>query len=114
LIPDTLEDDQSLWIETEQGLVIVLGCAHAGVVNTVGYIVEKSGREDVRAVIGGMHLMGSDLETIRMTADALALFNPGLISPNHCTGHEACAYFRDRLPDSYRPSGAGTVFTFPG
>ncbi len=113
-IPDTIQDDQALWIETAEGLVIVLGCAHAGAVNTIGYIVEKSGRKDVRAVIGGMHLMGADQETIVRTADAVAAFRPGLISPNHCTGDEACAYFRERFPDIYCQSGAGTVFTFKG
>ena len=110
--PDPIEDDQALWIETEEGLIVVLGCSHSGVVNTVEHIREKSGRKEIRAIIGGMHLMGSDQETIRKTADAIASWNPGLISPNHCTGDTACAYFRERFPDIYAPSAAGSVFVF--
>jgi 7,8-dihydropterin-6-yl-methyl-4-(beta-D-ribofuranosyl)aminobenzene 5'-phosphate synthase len=111
--PDTMPDDQALWIETGEGLIVVLGCAHAGAVNTVEYIREKSGRSDIRAVIGGMHLMSAGPETIEMTADAIESWNAGLISPNHCTGDAACAYFRKRFARTYRPSAAGTVFSFP-
>lgn len=111
--PDPLEDDQALWIETGEGLIVVLGCAHSGVVNTVEYIREKSGRRDIRAIIGGTHLMSSDRETVEKTADAIASWNPGLISPNHCTGDAACAYFKERFPEIYAPSASGTVFVFP-
>jgi 7,8-dihydropterin-6-yl-methyl-4-(beta-D-ribofuranosyl)aminobenzene 5'-phosphate synthase len=111
--PDLLPDDQALWIETALGLIVVLGCAHAGAVNTVGYVMEKSGRKDIRAVIGGMHLMSSDRETIEKTAAAIEAWQPGIISPNHCTGDEACAYFSERFPGIYRKSGAGTAFIFP-
>lgn len=112
-LSDDIPDDQALWIETEKGLIIVLGCAHSGVVNTVEYIREKSGRKDIRAIIGGMHLMSSDQDTIAKTADAIAAFRPGLISPNHCTGEPACMYFKERFKDIYLPSTTGTVFTFP-
>jgi 7,8-dihydropterin-6-yl-methyl-4-(beta-D-ribofuranosyl)aminobenzene 5'-phosphate synthase len=111
-IPDPLQDDQALWIETADGLIVVLGCAHAGAVNTVEYIMEKSGRKDIRAIIGGMHLMSSDKDTIEKTADAIEAWQPGLISPNHCTGDAACAYFSERFAGMYRQSGSGTVFIF--
>jgi 7,8-dihydropterin-6-yl-methyl-4-(beta-D-ribofuranosyl)aminobenzene 5'-phosphate synthase len=111
--PDLLQDDQALWIETGGGLIVVLGCAHAGVVNTVEHLMEKSGRRDVRAIIGGMHLMSSDREAIERTAEAIEGWQPGFISPNHCTGDEACAYFSGRFPGAYRKSGSGTVFIFP-
>ena len=111
--PDTMPDDQALWIETGEGLIVVLGCAHAGAVNTVEYIREKSGRSDIRAIIGGMHLMSSDSETIERTAEAIENWRPALISPNHCTGEAACSYFNERFADIYRPSASGTVFSFP-
>jgi len=111
--PDSLPDDQALWIETEEGLIVVLGCAHAGAVNTVEYIREQSGRSDIRAVIGGMHLMGADQKTIEQTAEAIGSWNAALISPNHCTGEAACSYFRERFPGIYRTSAGGTRFTFP-
>jgi len=112
-VPDTLPDDQALWIETGGGLVIVLGCAHSGAVNTVEYIREKSGLKRIRAVVGGMHLMSSGPETIELTGDAIASWDAGLISPNHCTGDAACDYFKGRFLGIYQSSGAGTVFSFP-
>jgi 7,8-dihydropterin-6-yl-methyl-4-(beta-D-ribofuranosyl)aminobenzene 5'-phosphate synthase len=111
-VPDALEDDQALWIETAGGLIIVLGCAHAGLVNTVEYIREKSGRQKVRAIIGGMHLMNADAQTIGKTADAIASWGPGLISPNHCTGDAACTLFSERFRDIFASAPSGTVFTF--
>ena len=110
--PDTITDDQALWIETQAGLVVVLGCAHSGAVNTVEHIKEISGRNDIRAVMGGMHLMSADQITIQKTADAMISWNPDLISPNHCTGDAACAFFRQRFAGVYRPSAAGTTFLF--
>lgn len=112
-VPDPLEDDLALWIETKEGLVVVLGCAHAGVVNTVEYIREKSGRKEIRALIGGMHLMSSDEDTIEKTVTAVASWNPGLIVPNHCTGDAARARFMERFPGVCTPGPTGAVFTFP-
>jgi 7,8-dihydropterin-6-yl-methyl-4-(beta-D-ribofuranosyl)aminobenzene 5'-phosphate synthase len=111
--PDTVEDDQALWIETDAGLVVVLGCAHSGVVNTVEYIMEKSGRREIRALIGGMHLVNSDRESIGKTVDAVASWNPGLVAPNHCTGDAARALFRERLQDVFTEGSTGSFFSFP-
>ncbi len=111
-VPDTVPDDQALWIETGEGLIVVLGCAHAGAVNTVEYIKEKSGLKRIRAIIGGMHLTGAGQETIELTAQAIGSWGAGLISPNHCTGDAACSYFRERFSGIYRQSASGTVFTF--
>lgn len=55
--PDPLEDDQSVFFDTPEGIVVLLGCAHSGVINTLRYIVELSGNKPLRAVIGGMHLV---------------------------------------------------------
>lgn len=110
--PDVLPDDQAMWIETNSGLIVLLGCAHSGAVNTVEYIMEKSGRNDIRAIIGGMHLMSSDRDAIEKTARALEAWKPGLISPNHCTGDAACSLIGERFSGVYHESGAGTVFTF--
>lgn len=112
-IPDSMKDDQALWIETPEGLIIVLGCAHAGAVNTVEHIREKSGIGDVRAVIGGMHLMSSDRLTIAKTADAVGSWSPGLLSPNHCTGDAACSFFQKRFSGIYQHGRAGAIFSFP-
>jgi 7,8-dihydropterin-6-yl-methyl-4-(beta-D-ribofuranosyl)aminobenzene 5'-phosphate synthase len=111
-VPDPLEDDQALWIETDEGLVVVLGCTHSGVVNTVEYIMEQSGRTEIRALIGGMHLMNADRDTIEKTVSAVASWNPGLVVPNHCTGDQARAFFSERLPGAFATGPAGAVFSF--
>jgi 7,8-dihydropterin-6-yl-methyl-4-(beta-D-ribofuranosyl)aminobenzene 5'-phosphate synthase len=111
--PDILADDQALWIETPEGLLVVLGCAHAGVVNTLEHIRAVSGRSDIRAIIGGMHLASAGEPAVAGTAEALASYPLSLVAPNHCTGEEACAVFEELFAGIYRPGPAGTVFSFP-
>ena len=53
---DLIMDDQSLIIENEEGLFIILGCAHAGIINIINYAIEKSGQNHINAIIGGTHL----------------------------------------------------------
>ena len=112
MVPDPLEDDLALWIETGEGLIVVFGCAHSGAVNTVEYIREKSGIGEIRALIGGMHLVSSGMEAVEQTADAIASWRPGLIAANHCTGDAACALFRERFGDVCKAGPAGAVFRF--
>ena len=111
--PDTLADDQALWVETPDGLLVVLGCAHSGVVNTMEHIRAESGRSDIRAIIGGMHLENAGPLVTARTAEALASCPLSLVSPNHCTGETSCAVFQEQFGGIYRPGPAGTVFSFP-
>jgi len=95
-IPDIMLDDQSLIFKIEgKGLVIISGCAHSGIVNTVIHSRKLMKVEKVYAIIGGFHLKDASEEKIRRTVKDLAAFNPELICPCHCTGRKATAMFKD-------------------
>jgi len=95
-IPDILLDDQSLIFKIEgKGLVIISGCAHSGIVNTVIYSRKLMKVEKIHAIIGGFHLKNADEERIQRTINDLAAFNPEVICPCHCTGNKAIAMFKD-------------------
>lgn len=94
--PDPIIDDQALLISTPKGLVVVLGCAHAGVVNTLQYAVERTG-QSICAVIGGLHLRAASDERMDKTLAALKNFNIRHIIPCHCTGRPAI----DRLQEQF-------------
>lgn len=112
--PDPIPDDQALWIDTPKGTVIVLGCAHAGVVNTLEYISELSGASEYFAVMGGMHLARATVTRLEKTAEALERFNAKQIAPCHCTGANAIEFFARRLPGRVIPCAAGSTFDFDG
>ncbi|MGD8369274.1 MAG: MBL fold metallo-hydrolase, partial [Desulfobacterales bacterium] len=99
--PDALADDQALAVKTGQGLVVVLGCAHRGVINTLSYLREITGVEKIHAVIGGTHLMQADPRRIELTLRALDEFGLEQIGVSHCTGMTAAmalaAHFHDRF-----------------
>jgi 7,8-dihydropterin-6-yl-methyl-4-(beta-D-ribofuranosyl)aminobenzene 5'-phosphate synthase len=85
-VEDLISDDQALWLQTKQGLVICAGCSHSGIVNIVRHVLEISGGGRIYAVIGGLHLVNASHERIDRTIEALEQLNPELIVPCHCTG----------------------------
>jgi len=109
---DPLMDDQAVFIETLHGTAVLLGCAHAGVINTLDHILQLTGGKPVYAVIGGMHLSSAPPESIEWTIRELRRFRIELLVPLHCTGHKASAALWTAFPESCRPAGAGTVFEF--
>lgn len=111
--PDPIIDDLALWIETEAGLVIVLGCCHAGLVNTVEYIRRFSGIERIHGIIGGMHLLHASAERLNRTCGKLLEWNPAWIIPCHCTGEAAAAAMTARLGTRVEPGHAGMVRQIP-
>nr|WP_320132718.1 MBL fold metallo-hydrolase [uncultured Holophaga sp.] len=86
---DLLEDDQALWIRTPEGLVVVLGCTHAGLANTLDHLRELTGERRIRAVLGGLHLAKADPERLAFTAARLQEAAPGEILACHCSGEAA-------------------------
>ncbi len=110
--PDPLLDDQSLFVETPAGVVVVLGCAHSGTVNTLDYIFELCGRRNIHAVLGGMHLVRAKPQRIEATADALDRYAAQLVAPIHCTGVGAVHYLRNRLGERCAQCSVGSTFTF--
>ncbi len=118
-IRDEVVDDQALWIETPVGLVILCGCAHSGVMNTVQYVRETVARRgaagteelivplaadglpEVRALLGGMHLLLARNERLQATAHYLEALDLELCAPCHCTGKRATALLGERLPEAF-------------
>ena len=96
--PDLLVDDQALYIKSPRGMVVLLGCAHSGVVNTLDYVAKLSGCSEIHAVIGGTHLLRASAERLEATAQALTDYRVEVIAPCHCTGAAATAFLRTRFP----------------
>jgi 7,8-dihydropterin-6-yl-methyl-4-(beta-D-ribofuranosyl)aminobenzene 5'-phosphate synthase len=111
--PDPILDDQALALDTPSGLVLLLGCAHAGVVNTMEYVATVLGAARIHAVIGGMHLLHATKPRIDTTIQALEQFRVQLIAPCHCTGPNATKTLQNSFPDRFRDCAAGSTFTFP-
>ncbi len=104
---DELLDDQAIFFETKRGLVVLLGCAHAGVVNTLNYVTRLIQRSHIHAVIGGMHLLNANLTRIDNTIEVFKKYEVQIIAPLHCTGLEATKRIQHALGDKYRPLKAG-------
>jgi 7,8-dihydropterin-6-yl-methyl-4-(beta-D-ribofuranosyl)aminobenzene 5'-phosphate synthase len=107
ITPDPIEDDLALWISTKKGLVVVAGCCHAGIINTLDLITEITGKEHIALLIGGLHLSAAARERLDRTISSLKTRSIECIVPCHCTGKEALERFRDELPFPVKPGHAG-------
>ena len=113
MVPDDLEEDQAIVIHVQdKGLVILSGCAHAGIINTIEYARRISGVERVHAVIGGFHLARSKPEEVQATIDALQALAPVVLVPCHCTGFEAACAFAREMPGAFSPGVVGARYVF--
>ncbi len=109
---DDLLDDQTLFIESSKGLIVILGCAHSGVVNILGYISELTGCKKVYAVIGGMHLLNASQTRINNTIEIFKKYEIQKVIPLHCTGQKVMEHFEGIFGDKYFLSGAGDKISF--
>ncbi len=115
MVPDSIRDDQAVLIKLAgRGLVVISGCAHSGIINSVLYARQITGESRVAAVIGGFHLSGSDMEpVIESTVSELKQLSPDLIMPMHCTGWNAIRRLQSEFPDSFVLSSVGTKLVLP-
>ena len=109
---DELLDDQTLFIESPKGLVVIFGCAHAGVVNTFHYVAELSGEKNIYAVMGGTHLLNASVERIEHTIEVFKQYDVQKIGLAHCTGSNAIKKFMDAFPDLCFVCSVGTKIEF--
>lgn len=105
-------DDQALFIATTGGTVVLLGCAHSGVINTLDHVRGLTQNTHIRAVIGGMHLRSTSDARLSWTIRELRRFGLDVLVPMHCTGEKAAAALWNAFPAACRPGGVGTVFDF--
>ncbi len=109
-IKDSLTDDQSLFLESPKGLVVVCGCAHSGIVNTLNYISTLTKQNKIYAVIGGMHLVNAGAERIEKTIATFEKYDIQKIAPLHCTGDEAIKKMKAFWPEKCSALGVAGQF----
>lgn len=110
--PDPILDDQAMFFRVPEGLVIVLGCAHAGLVNTMEYITELTGESKIHTIMGGTHLVSASPDRIEQTLEALRRYDVQQIMLSHCTGLRAYAELMRAFPGRVSWPGAGAVIRF--
>jgi len=110
--PDPIVDDQALFFASEQGTVVLLGCAHAGVVNTLSHVRYLTGGRPLHCVIGGMHLRNTSQMRLERTLEALRQMNVACLRPAHCTGMRAVAALWNSFPERCDVWSVGTEMKF--
>jgi 7,8-dihydropterin-6-yl-methyl-4-(beta-D-ribofuranosyl)aminobenzene 5'-phosphate synthase len=115
-ITDPFRDDQGLVIKVRgRGLVVISGCAHAGIINTVEHAKKITGTDKVHAVLGGFHLTGQLFDPIiQPTINEMKRIDPDYIVPMHCTGWKAINRFAEEMPRQFMLNTVGTTYVFGG
>lgn len=113
LVPDPLWDDRALIIRTDDGLVVITGCAHRGLINTLYHARELTGVDVVHTVVGGTHLILASEERVLLTAAALREFGVQRLGVSHCTGIRAAMMLAREFGDIFFFNNTGTQITAP-
>lgn len=109
-VPDQFSDDQSLVLDTPKGLVIIFGCAHSGMINTINYIMEKTGKERIYALLGGTHLQFLTPEQLEESIEAIKKLEVEHIGVSHCTGMRASIRLAQEFGEGFFYGHVGAVF----
>ncbi|MBN2399592.1 MAG: MBL fold metallo-hydrolase [Candidatus Aminicenantes bacterium] len=110
--PDPLSDDLALWLRTVSGLVVCVGCSHAGLVNTLNHVRRLNNGRNIHAVIGGFHLQNANSDRLARTIAALRELEPDIVVPCHCSGEGAVAALRNALGERISTGAAGMTYPF--
>ena len=113
LQPDPVADDLSLIIRTEQGLVVLLGCAHRGIINVLRRAQKLVPGQPIDTVIGGAHLMFSSPEKVKQTIRDLKEIGIRRLGGSHCTGFAPTVRLAQESGEIFFPDNAGTSITVP-
>jgi len=97
---DMVQDDQALWLNSPDGLVILAGCCHSGIINTICHIQNLTGIKKVAGIIGGLHLLHASEARLQHTVNFLKVCAPNFIHLSHCSGKAAYPLFSTQLPDT--------------
>jgi len=111
VIPDPLADDLALIVRTAEGLAVITGCAHRGIMNTVRHVQKLTGGEHIHTIIGGTHLHLSSQERIEKTASELKGLGLQRLGVSHCTGFNASATLAREFGEVFFLNNAGTQIT---
>jgi 7,8-dihydropterin-6-yl-methyl-4-(beta-D-ribofuranosyl)aminobenzene 5'-phosphate synthase len=111
--PDDFRGEQALFFKVKgKGLVVLSGCAHTGIVNTVKQAQKIADTDKVHAVMGGFHLINAKPDVIEQTVADIKAMKPDHVVPTHCTGFEAITMFGKEMPAEFTLNTAGTQYTF--
>ncbi|MBD3406482.1 MAG: MBL fold metallo-hydrolase [Candidatus Lokiarchaeota archaeon] len=112
-VVDEILDDLSLVFRmSDDSLVLLTGCCHAGLVNTINHTVQLTGISDIRAVVGGLHLRGASQERLDKTCYRLKEAKIKTIAPAHCTGIKGKCLLLNRFSEEYEQVRVGTKLEF--
>jgi len=113
-VTDPFNDDQALALKVKgKGLVVIGGCSHAGIINTVKYCHKLSGSDKVHAILGGFHLTNKIFEPIiEPTIEEMKKLKPAYVIPMHCTGWTATNEFARKMPEQFILNSVATTYTF--
>jgi 7,8-dihydropterin-6-yl-methyl-4-(beta-D-ribofuranosyl)aminobenzene 5'-phosphate synthase len=95
-----------------KGLVVIGGCSHAGIINTIRHVQQVTGINDIHAVMGGFHLSGGNEKIINPTIREMKVLDPDYIIPMHCTGWRAINQFSREMPDNFILNSVGATYMF--
>ena len=108
-VPDIFSDDQSLVLESEKGLVLILGCAHAGTINIIDHVIRKTQKERFYAILGGTHLDFLTHEQMEESIKSLKRMEVEKIGVSHCTGMRAASRLSEEFGDRFFYGHVGSV-----
>ncbi len=111
-VPDPMTDDASLLLETPSGPVLLLGCAHGGILNILDHVRGHLGISRLQAVLGGTHMMFFTPDQVRTVIAALETFEVALVGVSHCTGSEAAIQLAQHFGERFHRAAAGSEFHF--
>ncbi|RLG89872.1 MBL fold metallo-hydrolase [Candidatus Bathyarchaeota archaeon] len=107
---DLILDDQALYVKLEnKGLVVITGCAHSGIINTVKHAQKIMNETRIHAVIGGFHLLNASEDRIQKTTEEFTALHPSYVGLCHCTGDEAAKAFKKAMPNVCHRIGTGDI-----
>ena len=109
---DDMADDQSLFVRTGEGIVVVLGCCHRGLANTLAHVAMIAETDEIAAVIGGTHLRSVDNDRLDFTVNTIFKHRVKRFVTSHCTGIESAAYLKEKLPEVFTAGFAGMTLDF--
>jgi 7,8-dihydropterin-6-yl-methyl-4-(beta-D-ribofuranosyl)aminobenzene 5'-phosphate synthase len=108
--PDPLKDDLSVIVDSDRGLIIVFGCAHAGMINIINYAAKSLKKNKIYAVIGGTHLIASSDEQFTETLKMINEYDIEHVGVSHCTGPEKASLLHAKLKDRFFFASVSTEF----
>ncbi|MBT3310579.1 MAG: MBL fold metallo-hydrolase [Desulfobacterales bacterium] len=111
-LTDLIEDDKALILDTEKGTVVILGCAHRGIINTLNHVVKLTGKNKIYAIMGGLHLIYADKEKLNKISNCIRDFGIEKMIVGHCTGFSATNALVNEFGDRVTPNTVGHVIEF--